>query len=80
MTTEKQIIWESLLDNRYQCQVVRESAYVGTLTITDTEQNTVVYTKAVSLSYEALFGPDMDDVYLWQTLCVNFIDGDNHEQ
>ena len=66
-------VWESELDERYVVKVVRLAPYQGQLQIWDGGE--VLHTEPVSLSYDALFGPDVGDVYQWQELAVRFIDG-----
>jgi hypothetical protein len=66
------IIWESKLDNVYECKVVRISERKGQLTVVNGE--TKLLDQEVGLSYGATFGPDMDDVAYWQDLCVAKID------
>jgi hypothetical protein len=68
------VIWESTLDNQFECKVLREEARVGVLIITDNTTGEDIFTRPVSLSYGAQFGPDIDDVQLWQHLCVEAID------
>ena len=68
-------VWTSTLDNRYTVTVVRESPYRGILTIAEGEQ--VLYRESVGLMYDALFGPDGDDVASWQDIAARFIDGRN---
>jgi hypothetical protein len=68
------VVWESTLDNRFNCKVLREEARIGILIITDQETDEDIYTRPVSLAYGAQFGPDVDDVRLWQELCVEAID------
>ncbi len=80
------VIWESKLDGKYDIVVARsrpsaidpespfspEDLYTGTLTIT--EGQTVLFSKEVSVSYGAVFGPDIADVQTWQNMALDFID------
>lgn len=43
--------------------------------MTIAEDEVVLHRHTVGLLYNALFGPDVDDVLSWQELAVNFIDG-----
>lgn len=70
-----QIIWEAELDKVYHCEVVRLEERKGQLTVKNVETNKVLLDQEVSLSYGAMFGPDVDDVAHWQDLCVNAVDG-----
>ena len=69
-------IWESTVDDgMFKCAVTRTGKRTGMLTVEDTTQNKTLLEQAVSLSYGAIFGPDIDDVRHWQELCINIIDG-----
>lgn len=68
------VVWESKLDDIYECKVVRKAPYKGTLTIE--RDNSVLFNREVSLMYDAIFGPDVSDLAEWEDLCVNFVDGD----
>jgi hypothetical protein len=68
------IIWNSRIDGKYECKVVRVDKYNGTLQIFDGEKE--IFSKPVTLMYGAPFGPDVDDVALWQEQIINFIDNE----
>lgn len=68
----KDIIWEAELDNKYKCYVVRTDAYKGQLYIK--ENDIIIFEKVVSLSYGAVFGPDIADVMSWEDTCSNYVD------
>lgn len=70
------VVWIDVLDDRYQCYVTRSSTYVGVLYIFDLEAAETIFAKEVSLSYGALYGPDVDDVIEWQNIIINFIDAE----
>jgi hypothetical protein len=65
-------VWTSLLDDRFLCQVVRTEPYLGKLAIS--EEGVVLYVEEVGLSYNAQFGPDVEDVRMWQERCVEVVD------
>lgn len=69
-----ELIWESTLDNIYQCEVTRKAEYKGILKVTNTENNFVLLEQEVGLSYGAQFGPDVADVADWQNLIVQTVD------
>jgi hypothetical protein len=71
-TEDENKVWSSTLDGRYTVKVARTAHYHGELTIAD-EQN-VLYRQAVGLSYNSLFGPDVDDVATWQEIATKFVD------
>jgi hypothetical protein len=67
-----------MLDHRYRVTVTRTASYQGELTIAEDE--VVLHKQTVGLMYNALFGPDIDDVRSWQERAVNFIDGRASDQ
>jgi hypothetical protein len=67
------IVWKSTLDGRYEVIVTRTGDYMGDLSISN--ENKVLFSQPVGLSYGAIFGPDIDDVASWQEIAINFIDG-----
>lgn len=69
--------WSSLLDKRYVICVNRTRPYRGELTISDAGQ--LLHREPVSLSYDARFGPDIDDIAYWQQLAVAFVDRRNRQ-
>ena len=66
------VVWNSTLDGRYTLTVVRTGPYRAELSIHDGDQ--VLHREGVGLAYDALFGPDVDDVYRWQQIAVKFVD------
>lgn len=75
MTDE--VIWESNLDNRYDCKVTRNLEYTGQLKVLDTETNQVLLDEEVRLSYGASFGPDVADVADWRDKIIAVVDGES---
>lgn len=67
-------VWEAKLDNRYQCEVERVHDYAGRLTVTDTTNGAVLLNEEVTLSFAAMFGPDVADVADWQEKCAAAVD------
>ena len=67
-------IWDAVLDELYQCEVVRTQEYRGLLTIKNTQNGHVILEQEIGISYDAQFGPDIGDVAYWQDICVNKID------
>lgn len=72
---EQQTVWESTLDERYRCVVVRERPYLGHLTVTDTETEEVLMGRDVRLAFDAMVGPDVADVRQWQEMAIEAVDG-----
>ena len=74
MTTETDTVWESTLDKIFKCKVTRSGDYKGVLTVVNTENQFVLLEKEVTLSYRAMFGPDVDDIGYWEELCIQAVD------
>ena len=72
-----EIVWQSTLDQIYDCRVTRTGDYRGTLTVTDTKASNCILEKEVGLSYGSMFGPDVSDVALWQDFCCEAVDRQN---
>ena len=69
-------IWESTVDDgMFKCEVKRTGPRSGVLTVENVILNKTLLEQAVSLSYGAAFGPDIDDVSHWQQLSIDVIDG-----
>ncbi len=66
-------VWEAKLDDLYECSVERTDQYNGTLKIE--QGNAVLFEQAVTLSFGAVFGPDVSDLAAWQETCIEFVDG-----
>ena len=71
----EQIIWTATLDDRYECNVTRNSHYSGQLKVFDNQEKKYLYDEEVRLSYGATFGPDAVDVVEWQDKVVEIVDG-----
>ena len=67
-------IWESTLDDIFECKVLRTGDRTGQLTVKENITGQILLDKPVALSYGAQFGPDMDDVAQWQGMCVDVVD------
>jgi hypothetical protein len=68
------IIWESKLDEVFDCKVERIDERRGKLTVIDQFDRILLDTE-VGLSYGAMFGPDVADVALWEDMVIKVIDG-----
>lgn len=66
------VIWESKLDNKYDIRVERVAPYEGELVISEGDKMLTI--KQVTLTYDAKFGPDINDIREWERSCINFID------
>lgn len=67
-------VWESDLDNQYDCKVTRIDEYNGTLTVVNKAEGNVLLCEAVTLAFGAAFGPDVADVLDWQDRCIRAVD------
>jgi hypothetical protein len=72
------VVWVAQLDGRYLCEVVRigeNKDREGHLCVFDREKGMeCVYDEIVGLAYGAQFGPDVDDVALWEDKIMAFVD------
>lgn len=72
---ERQVVWQATLDERYDCRVERIDGRRGELTVEDTRDGRLVLLRqTVTLSYGAVFGPDIQDVREWEVLCEKVVD------
>lgn len=67
-------IWKADLDGKFKCTVTRINKRGGTLRIEDTESGKTLLEQDVGLAYGAQFGPDIDDVNKWESICVAVVD------
>jgi hypothetical protein len=74
VTDEKDIIWHTRVDKRYQVEVVRTGDQTADLVISEGDKK--LLTEQVGLSYDAIFGPDMADVETWRQRVITFIDNE----
>lgn len=70
-------IWTAKLDDKYDTYVERVEPYKGELVIVDGDKE--IYRKSVTLSYDAKFGADAQDVYDWENTVVRFIDDEHNK-
>jgi hypothetical protein len=72
---EAGVVWLATLDGRYLCEVVRISQREGHLAVFDREKGMeCVLEETVGLAYGAQWGPDVDDVALWEDKIMEFVD------
>lgn len=67
-------IWESELDNKYDCKVIRNTEYLGQLTVIDIETGNKLLDEQVSLAFGARFGVDISDINYWEAKILEVID------
>lgn len=65
-------IWQCKLDRKYDVRVERVAPYEGELVISENDKMLTV--KQVTISHDAQFGPDINDIRDWEALCIDFID------
>lgn len=71
-----EVVWWTRLDDRYLVEVRRVLGYAGRLYMFDRiENDRLVHSEGVSLSYGARFGPDAGDVAYWQEIALGVADG-----
>jgi hypothetical protein len=71
--SDEDLVWSSMLDGRYAIEVRRIRPYRGRLTIAEGDR--ILFRKEVGLAFDALFGPDVEDVATWQEEALRFVDG-----
>ncbi len=69
-------VWSVVLDDIYECQVVKTEDYKGVLSIRRKGKSTgtLLWETGVNLSYGSIFGPDVFDVDEWEAMCLEFVD------
>ena len=71
----RDIVWTATVDdNTWRVDVVRRGQYEADLEIYRVADESLVHSEPVGLSYQALFGPDIDDVVQWQNRAIEIID------
>ena len=69
------IVWCIVLDNRYGAEVERTTTHKGFLNIFDLDNNgKLVSSNETNISYDAIFGPDINDVEKWKNDIINIVD------
>lgn len=75
LENDANFVWGGTVDdNAWLVVVTRTGDYKGVMTVYRQSDDHVVHTIDVSLSYNAVFGPDVADVSEWQTLAIEAID------
>ena len=78
-TDNNQIVWWANIDENYSILVFRTGQNKGTTHLYEgfLDQDKVeLRSKNVTLSYDARFGPDINDVEQWKTWAINIIDNE----
>lgn len=68
-------IWQDTLDGEFDCKVVRTGMGTGQLTVKNGD-GVLILSEEVPLMYGAQYGPDAEDVVIWQEMCVKAVDGE----
>ena len=70
-----EIIWDNVLDNRYQCFIKRDGEYFGTLHIWDQNNLKYLHTSQVYLKPRNHI-PNVNRAMIteWEDMCMNLID------
>lgn len=74
-------VWTATLDDHtWRADVVRsEQDHEGILTVTRVADDTEILRETVDLSFNARFGPDVDDVNMWCAMAIEAVDKHNAE-
>lgn len=68
-------VWEATLDNVWSCRVERTGERTGRLVVSRVDDpSVVILDEKTGLLYGAHFGPDVEDVALWQEKCAAAVD------
>ena len=68
-------VWHNTIDDgAFDCKVTRIDAYHGRLVVRDTSDEEALLEVPVTFSHGAVFGPDADDVGLWEDMCIAAVD------
>ena len=70
---QDEVVWTTILDGRYTMTVTRIVPYHGELPVSEAGQ--LLHLENTGLMYDALFGPDIDDVRNWRRIAVEVVDG-----
>jgi hypothetical protein len=70
-TMNDEQVWTSILDGRFTVTVTRTAPHRGELTISDAHK--MLHREPVDLMSDALSGPDICDVELWQERAIGFV-------
>jgi hypothetical protein len=72
---EPQVVWHQTVDrNVWWAKVTRVDNYKGRLQVGRVSDDEIILDEEVGLAYQAIFGPDVDDVALWQEKTIEAID------
>lgn len=75
MTEKTEPVWQSTVDKGVWNAVVEDTTPgKGELVVSRIEDGKVILTEEVTLAYNAIFGPDVDDVRMWQVMTIEAID------
>ena len=69
-------IWQAELDGKFTCSVVRINKRGGNLRIVENATGRELLNQDVGLLYGAHFGPDVEDVAKWESICTAVVDKD----
>jgi hypothetical protein len=74
------IVWETTLDDHtWGCRVKRTEPYNGVLTVWRVKDGKEILSEPVTMAYDALFGPDVDDMTVWQNRVIEVVDSCKEE-
>ena len=76
--SDPNVVWENTIDRgTWGCKVVRTGERQGRLTVWSTSTGVTILDEPVGLAYDAVFGPDVDDLAMWQGAVLGAIDNYN---
>ena len=70
-TEDDLLVWSAMFDSKYAINVTRTGPHCAELTVSTGEN--VLHRESVDLSFDALSGPDIDDVVAWHEIAIRFV-------
>jgi hypothetical protein len=67
------IVWSTLLNDRYLVKVTRTEPYMAQLTIA--YKGEILHRQETELMFDAVFGADSSDIRSWQQSAMDFLEG-----
>jgi len=68
-------VWSTGIDDgEFSAQVIQDGDHTGVFTVVVNDTDEELINEKVTLSYGAIFGPDVDDVEEWKARALDAID------
>lgn len=73
METRK-VVWRGEFDHLYEVSVYRSEPYKGELIVQNIRTEEILLKEETGISYDAVFGPDYNDVEIWKQKALDVVD------